>query len=109
MLLQHVERNTRVMTATMRTYSFSLTSPSGLEQLYRIGQFPDAERALCLAELIASELSIGENGPYYGWTIEVRDCEGSPVSSSPLGEGDGLGMTNVAFAESHPKQLEFTH
>lgn len=80
----------------MRNYCFALTSPSGLEQLLRVGQFPDSERAICLAELIASELSIDENGQWPDWTMEVRDSEGSVVFSVAVGN-DALHMTDSAF------------
>ncbi len=82
----------------MRDYSFILTSPSGAEQLYRLGQFPDSEHAFCLAELIASELSLDENAQWRGWMLEVRDCEGAPVFFSPVtaGHGDDLRVTNGA-------------
>jgi len=88
-----------MMTAAMRSYSFILASPSGSEQLYRMGQFPDFEHAFCLAELIASELSIDPNGQWTGWTIGVQDGEGSLVLSIPVGAGfgDGLHMTDGAF------------
>lgn len=79
----------------MRDYSFILTSPSGPQQLCRIGQFPDSDHAFCLAELIASELGIDPNGQWTGGTIEVQDSEGSLVFSIPVaaGYGDDFGMT----------------
>jgi hypothetical protein len=92
----------------MQSYSFILTSPAASEQLYRIGQFPDSDHALCLAELIASELSIEANGPWSGWTIEVRDCEGSQVLSIPVGHDDGLHMTDGALAGNRPTQRELS-
>lgn len=77
----------------MRNYSFTLTNPSGLDQLYRMGQFPDLEHAICLAELIASELTIDDNGEWPSSRLEVRDCEGLLVFSVLIGQ-DAVDMTN---------------
>lgn len=74
----------------MGNYLFTLISPSRSEQLYRMGQFPDSEHAVCLAELIASELSIDDTGKWLGWTIEVHDSKGSLVFSVPVGHSDAL-------------------
>ena len=82
------------MTGPMRNYSFILTSPSGSEQLYRIGQFPDFEHAFCLAELIAGELGIDPNSPWAGWTMNVQDNEGVLVFSTPVSSGDVLDRTD---------------
>jgi hypothetical protein len=68
----------------MRDYCFILTSPTGPEQLCRMGQFPDSDHAFCLAEQIASELGADPNGPWTGWTIEVQDSAGSLVFSIPV-------------------------
>jgi hypothetical protein len=95
--------------AAMKSYSFALTSPSGPEQLYRIGQFPDLQHAFCLAELIASELSIDENGPWFGWTVEVRDCAGSLIRSVPVGHGEGSLGPDSALAGNRLGQLELSH
>jgi len=96
-MLLEMSGGTSVVTDCMRNYSFILTSRTGSEQLCRLGQFPDSKHAVCLAEHIAAELSIAGN--WSGWTIEVRDCEGSPVLSIPLGAGHGDGslMTNGAL------------
>lgn len=93
----------------MKSYSFALTSPSGPEQLYRFGQFPDLQHASCLAELIASELSIDENGPWFGWAVEVRDCAGSLIHSVPVSHGEGSLATDSALAENRLRQLELSH
>jgi hypothetical protein len=79
----------------MQNYFFSLSSPSGAEQLYRIGQFPGSEQAFCLAELIAAELNI-DDGKWSGWTIDVRDWTGSLVLSVPVGQGDFACIPAVA-------------
>lgn len=92
----------------MKSYSFALTSPSGAEQLYRIGQFPDLQHAFFLAELIASELSIDENGPWLGWTVEVRDCAGSLIHSVLVGDGEGSLVTDSALAGNRLRQLELS-
>src|ERR1044071_6947725 len=83
----------------MRSYCFALTSPSGLEQLLRMGQFPDSERAICLAELVAAEFSVDENGQRPDWTMEVRDSEGSVAFSVAIGN-DALHMTSIACPET---------
>ena len=92
----------------MKSYSFALTSPSGVEQLYRIGQFPDLQHAFCLAELIASELSIDENGPWLGWTVEVCDCAGSLIHSVPVGHGEGSPGPDSVLAGNRLRQLELS-
>lgn len=86
----------------MRNYSFVLTSSSGPEQLYRMGEFPDSDHAFCLAELIASDLSLDENRQWSGWTIEVRDGEGLLVFCVPVsaGYGDSLRPANSAVGIS---------
>jgi hypothetical protein len=97
------------MTAAMQNYSFNLSNPSGSEQLYRMGQFPDWEHAFCLAELIATELNISDDRKWSGWTMQVRDCEGSLVLSVPLGHDNARNMTNGAFGEARSKQLELCY
>jgi hypothetical protein len=88
------------MMVHMREYSFTLTNPSGSEQLCRIGQFPDSRHAFRLAELIASESGIDESEKLSRWMLEVRDCKGLLVFSAPLGPGGAL------HTKDHFRQLE---
>ena len=71
-------------------------------------QFPDLQHASCLAELIASELSIDENGPWFGWAVEVRDCAGSLIHSVPVGHGEGSLVTDSALGGNRLRQLELS-
>ena len=56
----------------MTKYCLALVSPQRSETRLRVGDFPVAERAFELAELIALELSIEADGTWSGWTVEVR-------------------------------------
>jgi len=72
----------------MMKYCFALTSPRRPESRLRVGEFPSAERAFQLAELIASELSIEADGNWRGWTVEVRSDEGRKLFAVPVSGAD---------------------
>jgi hypothetical protein len=50
-----------------------------------MGEFPVAERAFELAELMALELGIDAEKDWSGWTIEVRGPEGRKLFAAPNG------------------------
>ena len=56
----------------MTKYCITLVSPQHSESHVRMGEFPMAERAFQLAELIALELGIEVDAKWWGWTVEVR-------------------------------------
>jgi hypothetical protein len=68
----------------MIQYCFALTSPRHAESRLRIGEFPSAERALQLAELIAFELDAEADGTWRDWTVEVRNVEGRRLFAVPV-------------------------
>lgn len=68
----------------MIQYCFALTSPRHSESRLRVGEFPSAERALQLAELIAFELGAEADGDWRDWTVEVRNSEGQRLFAVPV-------------------------
>jgi hypothetical protein len=69
-------------------YCFALTNPQHAESHVRVGEFPGAERAFELAEIMALELGIEVDGKWLGWTVEVRSAQGRKLFSVPVGGGD---------------------
>jgi hypothetical protein len=69
-------------------YCFSLVSPQRSEFDFRLGQFPSAEHALQLAELIASDLSIEAESKWSGWTMAVRNPHGRQLFSITLPDSE---------------------
>jgi hypothetical protein len=72
----------------MIQFCFALTSPRHSESRLRVGEFPSAERALQLAELIAFELGAEADGNWRGWTVEVRNSEGQRLLAVPVAGAD---------------------
>ena len=72
----------------MIRYSLALTSPRNSECHVRTGEFPGAERAFQLAELIASDLGVEDESKWLGWTVEVRNAQGRKVFAVPVAGGD---------------------
>lgn len=73
---------------TMTNYCIALVSPQRLESCLRVGEFPAAERAFELAELIAFDLSIEVDGHWWGWTVEVRTAQGRRLFAVPVAGAD---------------------
>jgi hypothetical protein len=73
---------------TMTNYCIALVSPHRAESRLRMGEFPAAERAFELAELIALELSIEVDGNWWGWTVEVRSAQGRKLLAVPVTGAD---------------------
>jgi hypothetical protein len=69
-------------------YCFALVSPQRAESRLRVGEFPGADRAFQLAELMALEMGIDAEEKWSGWTIEVRSPEGRKLFAAPVGDGD---------------------
>lgn len=72
----------------MTNYCIALVSPQRAESRLRMGEFPAAERAFELAELIALELSIEVDGNWWGWTVEVRSAQGRKLFAAPVTGAD---------------------
>ena len=70
----------------MQKYCLALLSPQRAESHLRVGEFPVAERAFELAELMALELGIDADKDWSGWTIEVRGPEGRKLFAAPVGD-----------------------
>jgi hypothetical protein len=80
----------------MMQFCFALTSPLHSESRLRVGEFPSAERALQLAELIAFELGADADGNWRDWTVEVRNAEGRSLFAVPVaGTGVDRGAATV--------------
>ena len=60
-------------------------TPAQVESELRAGLFPSTERAVELAGLIAAEMSLA--GELSGWSIEVRDSQGSRLCVVPVVSG----------------------
>ena len=80
----------------MTKYCIALVSPQRAESHLRVGEFPAAERALELAELIAFDLGIEDGGKWLGWTVEVRSPQGRTLSVVPVAGPDTYQAPNVA-------------
>jgi hypothetical protein len=72
----------------MTSYCIALVSPDRAESRLRMGEFPAAERAFELAELIAFDLSIEVDGNWWGWTVEVRSAQGRKLFAVPVTGAD---------------------
>jgi hypothetical protein len=68
-------------------YRFTLLDPKGSEFDFRVGEFPSAEHALQLAELIACDLSLDPKSKWSGWSIEVRNAKGRTMSTISIPDG----------------------
>ena len=75
----------RNIEATLKLYSLALMTPAQVESELRAGIFPSAERAVELAEMIAAEMGLAEERS--GWSIEVRDPQGSRLCVVPVAPG----------------------
>jgi hypothetical protein len=69
----------------LQTYCLALLSPQRAESHLRVGEFPAAERAFELAELMALEFGIDVEKNWSGWTIEVRCPQGRKLFAAPVG------------------------
>jgi len=79
----------------MTKYCIALVSPQRAESHLRVGEFPAAERALELAELIAYDLGIEVDGKWWGWTVEVRSPQGRTLSAVAVAGPDLHQVPNV--------------
>jgi hypothetical protein len=79
----------------MIKYCIALVSPQRAESHLRVGEFPAAERALELAELIAYDLGIEAGGKWWGWTVEVRSPQGRTLSAVAVAGPDLHQVPNV--------------
>ena len=68
----------------MDKYIFTLLDPKGSEVDFRVGEFPSADHALRLAELIAFDLSLDLKSKWSGWSIKVRKAKGSARDWQPV-------------------------
>jgi hypothetical protein len=69
-------------------YCLALTNPQHSESQIRVGEFPAADRAFELAELIAFDLGIEVDSKWSGWTVEVRSAQGRNLLAVPVAGGD---------------------
>lgn len=68
----------------MRRYFFDVVGPDRSEYDYSGRDMPTPEKACGLAELIALDLALEPEEPWYGWTINVRSAEGHEFFSIPV-------------------------
>jgi len=64
-------------------YIFTLLDPKGSEVDFRVGEFPSAEHALRLAELIAFDLSLDLKSKWSGWSRSECQRSDSVVGIDP--------------------------
>lgn len=84
----------------MIKYCIALVSPQRAESHLRVGEFPAAERALELAELIAFDLSIEVEAKWRGWTVEVRSPQGRKLFAVPVAGADLPRLPDAASGSS---------
>ena len=63
----------------MRRYFFDLTGAGRSEYDYTGRELPSPESAYRLAELIAVDLAVDDQEPWYGWTVNVRNVQGREI------------------------------
>jgi hypothetical protein len=84
--------------AALKKYTLVLMTPERTESQLRVGEFPEAGRAVELAELIAAEMGLEEER--VGWSIEVRDPRGSRLHAVPVGRCEPSPEPQRVFAVS---------
>jgi hypothetical protein len=91
---------------TMTKYCIALVSPERAESHLRVGEFPAAERAFELAELIAYDLGLEADGSWWGWTVEVRSGPGRKLFAVPVTDAhqlpDAVSGSAALIMESSP-------
>lgn len=68
----------------MRRYFFDIVGRQRCEYDYRGSDLPSCEKAHQLAELIALDLALEPDDPWYGWTVKVRSAEGCEFFAIPV-------------------------
>ena len=68
----------------MTTYFFDRVGKDRSEYDYRGHAFQTPEKARQMAELIAIDLSIEPDAPWFGWSVYVRDVRGTKLFSVPV-------------------------
>jgi hypothetical protein len=86
----------RNVEAALKKYILVLMTPEQAESQLRVGEFPEADRAIELAELIAAEMGLEEERA--GWSIEVRDPGGSRLHAARVGLCEPLPQHKRVFA-----------
>ena len=94
-----------VTECAMTKYCIALVSPQRAESRLRVGEFPAAERAFELAELIAYDLGIEIGGKWWDWTVEVRSAQGRKLFAVPVAGGDAPRLPD-ALAGVSPMVME---
>jgi hypothetical protein len=89
----------------MIKYCFALTNPRRPETRLRVGEFPSAESAFQLAELIASELSIEADGNWWGWTVEVRSVAGRKLLAVPVAGAEAQQAPETVSGSAVPAMI----
>jgi hypothetical protein len=84
----------------MTNFCIALVSPQRAESRLRVGEFPAAERAFELAELIAFDLSIEVDGNWWGWTVEVRSAQGRRLFAVPVAGADAHELPGAVSGSS---------
>jgi hypothetical protein len=72
----------------MNKYFFDRVSREGSEYDYRGREFHTPETAHQMAELIALDLEVVEEGIWSGWAINVYSADGQQFFSVPIPELD---------------------
>lgn len=60
----------------MSRYFFDLVGAERSKYDYTGRELPSPENAYQLAELIAVDLAVEDQDPWYGWTVKVRNVQG---------------------------------
>jgi hypothetical protein len=88
---QHQQRRLTRVNATgknMKKYFFDRVGSDRAEYDYRGRDLPSLDAARRLAELIALDLEIDQDGTWSGWAVSVRDAVGQQFLSVPVSASD---------------------
>lgn len=65
----------------MSRYFFDLVGAEQSKYDYTGRELPSKENAYQLAELIAVDLAVEDEAPWYGWAVKVRNVQGREICS----------------------------
>jgi hypothetical protein len=75
----------------MRRYFFDLVSQNRTQHDFRGQECPSIEDAFHMAELIAFDLELDCHGEWHGWSVRVRNSDGTQLLSVPVRSADVIG------------------
>jgi hypothetical protein len=76
---------------SMHRYFFDLVSQNRTQHDFRGQECPSLEEAFQLAEIIAFDLELESHGEWRGWSVRVRNSDGTQLFSVPVRSADVIG------------------